>query len=326
MRGHVHLKKKLGVTIAVLIALCLVTVTFVGAKSLYETKKVPKGERHSISEIIHPSAKWEKVVDGAAESRFMEGINFDRNGAMWMVSPMSNELLKVERNKVNSVEEIPGAVGAKFHKDGRLFITSITGNLFAYDPKKGTTETVLSGYKGLNDLVFDERGGLYFTDPIGSDALNPTGTVYYLNPETEEVEVFADGIAYPNGVAISADGNRVYISEFGKNRIVSAPSKAAAASPETPFVFAQFEGGIGPDGVAVDREGNLYVAHFQAGEIAVVDASGFKYGTIRMPEGAGTFTTNLAFRDGYLYVTESSQNEVWRIKVKKEGLPLYGSK
>lgn len=44
--------KKLGVTIAVLIALCLVTVTFVGAKSLYETKKVPKGERHSISEII----------------------------------------------------------------------------------------------------------------------------------------------------------------------------------------------------------------------------------------------------------------------------------
>ncbi|WP_424236822.1 hypothetical protein [Bhargavaea ginsengi] len=60
------MKKKLGVTIAVLIALCLVTVTFVGAKSLYETKKVPKEERHRISEIIHPSAKWEKVVDGAA--------------------------------------------------------------------------------------------------------------------------------------------------------------------------------------------------------------------------------------------------------------------
>ncbi|MER2047657.1 MAG: SMP-30/gluconolactonase/LRE family protein, partial [Solibacillus sp.] len=85
-----------------------------------------------------------------------------------------------------------------------------------------------------------------------------------------------------------------------------------------------FEGGIGPDGLAVDAEGNLYVAHFQAGEVVVVDANGFKYGTIRLPEDAGTFATNLAFHDGYLYVTESSKNEVWRIQVKKKGLQPYG--
>ena len=95
-------------------------------------------------------------------------------------------------------------------------------------------------------------------------------------------------------------------------------------SPETPFIFGQFEGGIGPDGLAVDAEGNLYVAHFQAGEIVILDASGFKIGTIRLPEDAGTFTTNLAFHNGYLYITESSKNEVWRIQVNKEGLKLYG--
>nr|WP_313771817.1 SMP-30/gluconolactonase/LRE family protein [Neobacillus niacini] len=90
------------------------------------------------------------------------------------------------------------------------------------------------------------------------------------------------------------------------------------------FVFGQFEGGIGPDGLAVDTEGNLYVAHFQAGEVVVLDANGFKYGTIRLPEDAGTFTTNLTFHNGYLYVTESLKNEVWRIKVKKKGLQPYG--
>lgn len=124
---------------------------------------------------------------------------------------------------------------------------------------------------------------------------------------------------------ISADGQRVYISEFDKNQVLSVTSVTAENSPETPFVFARFEGGIGPDGLTVDTDGNLYVAHFQAGEIAVVDANGFKYGTIRLPKDAGTFATNLAFQNGYLYVTESSKNEIWRIKVKKKGLPLYCS-
>ena len=52
----------------------------------------------------------------------------------------------------------------------------------------------------------------------------------------------------------------------------------------------------------------------------MVDQNGFKYGAIKLPEDAGTFVTNLAFHDGYLYITESSKNEIWRIKVNKEGL------
>ncbi|MFB3170127.1 SMP-30/gluconolactonase/LRE family protein [Neobacillus sp. 179-C4.2 HS] len=143
-------------------------------------------------------------------------------------------------------------------------------------------------------------------------------------PNSKEPILFQEGIAYPNGIAISANGQRVYISEFATNRIISVPSKEAKDARETPFVFGQFEGGIGPDGLAVDTEGNLYVAHFQAGEIVVLDASGFKYGTIRLPKDAETFTTNLTFHNGYLYVTESLKNEVWRIKVKKEGLQPYG--
>jgi gluconolactonase len=159
---------------------------------------------------------------------------------------------------------------------------------------------------------------------MGSSATKPIGRVFYLPPNSKEPILFQEGIAYPNGIAISANGQRVYISEFATNRIISVPSKEAKDARETPFVFGQFEGGIGPDGLAVDKEGNLYVAHFQAGEIVVLDPSGFKYGTIRLPKDAETFTTNLTFHNGYLYVTESLKNEVWRIKVKKEGLQPYG--
>lgn len=314
-------------TLSILVAIFLLTGTYAGAKGWYETKPVPKGERHNISEIITPKAKWEKVVTG--RNGFMEGINFDQKGNIWMVSPTTGELLKVKKNKVHVVEKFPSPVGAKFHKDGRLFITDLTGVLYSYSPKTGKREVVVDSYEGkrlngLNDLVFDETGGLYFTEPRESSATHPIGRVFYLPPNGTEPELFAENIAYPNGIAISADDQRVYISEFNKNKVLSIPSKQALASPETSFVFGQFEGGIGPDGLAVDTDGNLYVAHFQAGEIVVLDASGFKYGVIRLPAGAGTFVTNLTFHDGYLYVTESSKNEVWRIRVKTEGLTLYG--
>ena len=39
-------------------------------------------------------------------------------------------------------------------------------------------------------------------------------------------------------------------------------------------------------------------------------------GIIKMPADGGRGTTNIAFHDGYLYVTEASRNEVWRVKTK----------
>ncbi|MFJ7724764.1 SMP-30/gluconolactonase/LRE family protein [Neobacillus sp. NPDC097160] len=320
--------RKKGFAVTLFIVLSLVAVTVVGAKALYETKPVPTKDRHSISEIVHPNAKWEKVTTG---SGFIEGINFDRNGQIWMVSPATGEIMKVENDQVKIVDKNTNKlpVGAMFHKDGRLFITDVTGELYAYNTTTGERTLIVNSYNGkplngLNDLVFDESGGLYFTEPMGSSATKPIGRVFYLPPGSSEPQLFQENIAYPNGIAISGDGQRVYISDFATNRIISVPSKNAKDSREVAFVFGQFEGGIGPDGLAVDSEGNLYLAHFQAGEIAVLDASGFKYGTIRLPEDAGTFTTNLAFHDGYLYVTESSKNVVWRIKVKKEGLQPFG--
>src|SRR5947199_6541699 len=122
--GNEEMKKR-GFGLSVFIILSLVTATFVGAKSLYESKPVPTKERHSISEIIQPGDKWEKVAIGHG---FMEGINFDRNGNIWMVSPMTGEIMTVQGDKVVTVgEKYNMPVGAKFHKDGRLFITDVKG-------------------------------------------------------------------------------------------------------------------------------------------------------------------------------------------------------
>ena len=315
---------------AIIRGLALMLVMIGGGGSvLAETALEASGPRHTLSEIISSSSSWEKVVSKCRG--FAEGINFDRDGQLWMVGVASGELFKAVDGECLTIGDVQSSPnGAKFHKDGRLFVTDRLLGLMEVDTQTGARKLIVDSYenkkfRGVNDLVFDEKGGLYFTDAAGSSALEPIGRVFYLPPGPgAKVELFADNLAYPNGIALSSNGQRVYIAEFDKKRIISKPSKNAKKSPETAFVFCRLEGGIGPDGMAVDSEGNLYVAEFFAGEIAIFDKDGFAYGALRMPKDAGPMVTNLAIHEGYLYVTEGMKNEVWRLKIKKTKAPLFG--
>ena len=62
----------------------------------------------------------------------------------------------------------------------------------------------------------------------------------------------------------------------------------------------------------------------RAGEVVVFAPNGDYYGAIRLPEGAGSQATNVAFHDGYLYITEAEGHTVWRVKTKIPGIALYG--
>jgi gluconolactonase len=286
----------------------------------------PTAVRHGISEICAGErCTWEKVMtcDG-----FIEGINFDAEGQMWMVAVVSGRIMRVENGHCVTVAAGSGTPnGAKFAADGRLFVANRTKGIQTLDPATGKVADLFSrsnigAFKGLNDLVFDPRGGYYFTDPVGSDALAKTGHVYYVAPNKGSTpQVFAGGIAYPNGIAVSPDGQNVYVSEFGENRVLMIPSRDSKDPFGIAYVFARLQGGIGPDGLIVDATGNVYVAHYGAGEIAIFDDHGFPYGSIPLPRDAGLGSTNMAFKDGYLYVTESLKNTVWRVAVKTRGLP-----
>jgi hypothetical protein len=53
-----------------------------------------------------------------------------------------------------------------------------------------------------------------------------------------------------------------------------------------------------------------------AGEVVIHDLAGFEIGVIKIPPDAGRATTHITFHNGYLYITEASRNEVWRVKTK----------
>lgn len=225
--------------------------------------------------------------------------------------------------------------GLKFHKDGRLFGVDRKKGVFSYDPKtQKLSDYVLyfqnQNFLGPNDLIFDRQGGLYFTDPWGTSMINLRGAVYYVSPEGK-ISRLIDNMAFPNGIALSPDEKTLYVNESMRNAVW-------AVGLEEPGVITQRRarvmtylpgGGLGPDGMAVDEKGNLYVAYVDAGEVVVLPPKGKIIGSIKLPEEEGALTTNVAFGGldhKTLYIIESGKNVIHKVVMKVRGLKLFGDK
>jgi gluconolactonase len=153
--------------------------------------------------------------------------------------------------------------------------------------------------RGPNDLVFDEVGGLWFTDHgKGRHASVDRGGLYYIPADRSEVREVAFPLLGPNGVGLSPDGRRVYVAETYTGRLwawdLAGPGEVRPASGSltirhggicvlaTPFSF---------DSIAVEEDGRIVIAAIADG-LVVVTPDGREVEVHPIP---GDVTTNLAF-------------------------------
>lgn len=108
--------------------------------------------------------------------RFPEGPAFDRNGNLFIVNIESGDISKITpEGQVKTFVNTGGAPnGARFHPNGDLYVADRQKGIITVSPD-GKIRVVLDHYlgrkfNGPNDLIFDSRGNLYFTDPHGSTA------------------------------------------------------------------------------------------------------------------------------------------------------------
>jgi gluconolactonase len=153
--------------------------------------------------------------------------------------------------------------------------------------------------RGPNDLVFDECGGLWFTDHgKGRHGSVDRGGLYYVPPDGAEVHEVAFPLLGPNGVGLSPDGARVYVSETHTGRLwawdLAEPGvvRAAAGSiavrhggtclAATPFSF---------DSLGIEADGRIAIGAIGDG-IVVITPDGEEAEVFPIP---GDVTTNIAF-------------------------------
>jgi len=139
-----------------------------------------------------------------------------------------------------------------------------------------------------NDVIVRADGNIYFTDPDYSadpdaGARQPKQAVFRMAPNGANFNLtrVKEYDTLPNGIALSPDGNTLYVVDNQSHVVESGP----IAADGTVGALATFKdigagAGNGPngDGMAVDDAGNLYITS-EAG-ILVYDKAGASLGTI----------------------------------------------
>jgi len=229
--------------------------------------------------------------------KHLEGICFDRNGDAYFTTIYNGSIMKldIKTKKLTRIFQDPTMqpCAIKIHKDGRLFICSAhwpsayaptsqrpgkKGGLFVINPDGSDFAPILQGWC-IDDIVFDSKGGIYFTHYIG-DLFNPIGGVYYLEPDLLTVTPVLENMRAPNGVALSKDENILWVTETVTGNIIRHDLSNMG---HTCMVY-HLDGYCGCDSCSIDDDDNLYVAHLYAGRVVVLNPNGFPIAQILLPE------------------------------------------
>ena len=273
---------------------------------------------------------WSFGKDHGDLHSFLEGPSFDRQGNLYLVDIPYGRILRVAPDGAFSeVGRYDGwANGLKIHKDGRIFIADHLKGILVLDPETKKIEPVLArvrreGLKGVNDLVFASNGDLYFTDQGQTGLQDPTGRVYRLDAKGE-VHCLVDTIPSPNGIVLSPDERFLYVAVTRGNQVWRMPIHPDGTTSKV-AAFLNLSGGLaGPDGLAMDTQGNLAVAHCGLGSAWLFSRLGEPL--FRMRSSAGLAITNLAYggpENRHLYMVESDSGTILVAEMPTPGLRLY---
>ncbi|PYU99181.1 MAG: hypothetical protein DMG10_26000 [Acidobacteria bacterium] len=266
---------------------------------------VVEGGRGSVTQIS-PDGHSNRIIAVTGEPN---GLAVDRAGVIWVADIQPPALIRL-------------TMDGKFER----VLTECHGEPFLFP----------------NDLCFGPDGALYLTDSgiltdefapggvIRSDwaDLKMDGRVYRIDTRTLDIHKLDSGLKFVNGIAFSAD-QRLYINDTATRMVYRYPWKdgkligpredfGSVDDPSKPALFK------GPDGMAFDTNGKLYVAVYAQSDVTVLGRNGKVIERIQTP---GNLPTNVCFGlpgQKKIYVTEYELGRLECFNVDAEGLPLWG--
>ncbi len=216
---------------------------------------------------------------------YSEGAAVDRDGNVYISDVYHGTVYKVTSDGTTSVWAKCGAPnGHKILADGTHLVCDGDGHAvlhFDADGKllgKASSECDGKPLRAPNDIVVDPKGGFYFTDPGESNAKNPIGTVHYVDPKGV-THLVASGLAFPNGLLLTPDRKRLIVGESEYNHVLVYPVLGPGRVGEK-REFAKLPGksgdqiGNAPDGMALDDDGNIFIAHWGMHTVQVLSPDG----------------------------------------------------
>ena len=228
--------------------------------------------------------KMKPILDGG---RYFEGPRWHLD-RLWFVDCMERTLLSLGSSgtceqHAKFEDDVPCGLGVL--PDGRIIVlTMFRKRLMAYADGQLSLYADLSGVATgtIDDMIVDGLGRAYVGD-LGFDFPPPpdrgaVGRIILVMPDGE-TRVVADGLRFPNGIAVSADNNRLVVAEMDGEGLAEYDIEADGA--------LRFRRRIGnmkdPDGICLDHEGAVWVASFHEDAFIRLDRDGREVQRIEVP-------------------------------------------
>jgi len=177
-----------------------------------------------------------------------------------------------------------------------IFIADYANGIMVLDPESGkvsafVTRVRLERLKAVNDLVFGQQRGPLLHRPGADRPARPDGSGLS-GAGRRAGRLLLDNVPSPNGIALDPAETSLYVAVTRANAVWRVPLMPDGGVAKVGN-FIQLSGGGGPDGLAVDREGNIAVAHIGLGCVWLFSKRGEPMA--RIQSCAGHHTTNMAF-------------------------------
>jgi gluconolactonase len=259
---------------------------------------------------MQPSAWAAANRGGAAVDSFLEGPCFDGGGSLFCTDIPHGRIFQVSGRHWQVVAEYEGWPNGLAARAEDLLVADHRHGVLSLDPRTGAmaplVETILGeGLRGINDLIVHPDGSLIFTDQGQTGLQDPTGRVWRRHPDGRLDRLVGNGPS-PNGLVLS--GAHLLVAMTRSCEIWRFALRPDAVVAKAQLFFRVPAGTSGPDGLAVDAAGRLFVANPGHGQVWVVDPHGVATHRVDCT-GFGRMPTNCALApDGRTLVITESQS------------------
>jgi gluconolactonase len=252
---------------------------------------------------------------------YRDSVLLFTNGSIYSYDPVGNQFKTWPNNS-------GGCNGLTCDKAGNIL--GCSNNVVMMNQAGKVIQTLAGTYNdknfnGPNDLIADDKGGVYFSDPVFFDTPIQDKTAVYYIDSAGTVKRVIDDLAKPNGLGLSPDGKKLYVVDFDSIYVYSwdvAPD--GSISGKSKLAELQDTGIITPgaDGMAIDIYGNIYIATLLEEVIQIFSPKGAFITTITLPEGPSN--CDFGGKDfKTLYIT--ARKNLYSIDLNYPGYSVSGS-